>query len=685
MFTKEKLNSVRVKLGIVLVLIMVIPMIIIGTSSYFKSYNTLKEQSNKSITQLVGEINNTIDEFLLSISRKDEALSSNTLFKNFVEKEQNTGLKNNEGINNSIAALKQMLLHTVEKNPNIKAAYIGTKNKNMYSGKNQYIHNVDGKYDPTTSDWYKSALNNKGKTIWTRPYMDKNKENKKEILVITAAHTLQDENGEVYGVVAMDITLESLINKINSIKVGEKGKVYITNEKGEFVICPDKKNVGKPVSNSDILNNLSTKQNGKLEYTQNGDKEYMTFVTNTNTNWRIVGNFNYNELRELTKGIQYFTMLGIVIAIILSLIISKIVSNKLIGDNLERLDLIFYKSASGDLSNKMEVHSKDEFGRISKNFNKMLDGIKNILYEIKNNTSTLKTSSGELNQIGSETKKAVNEIAVTINEISQESLNQSNKTEKGNKIVEDLAENIEHISKEIESMKKKFDNAKQLNDDSLNTVKELTDKNDKMYNAEKNLNKNVIEVDDTSKKIESIISVINDISEQTSLLSLNASIEAARAGEAGKGFSVVAEEVRKLAEQSANSVKDIENLISDIRRKSQNAVNVINDNEEIFKEQHAAVENVRKAFNNIYKEIVSLASKVDNISNLNDNTLVKKDDMVNTMSNIQESTQQYAASTQQVSAAAEETLSNMESVDDFIKNLDEIIKILQEKVDKFKF
>jgi methyl-accepting chemotaxis protein len=194
----------------------------------------------------------------------------------------------------------------------------------------------------------------------------------------------------------------------------------------------------------------------------------------------------------------------------------------------------------------------------------------------------------------------------------------------------------------------------------------------------------VADVNKSAREISSISDAINAITEQTNLLSLNASIEAARAGEAGKGFAVVADEIRKLAEQSKNSTEQIKAIIETIQLKATTAVQAMDNTRKIGSEQNDAVSRTEQIFTDILRSITTLTEKVEKVKKSVESMQVQKQVFVSQVENTSAISEETASSTEEVTASTEEVTSTMERFTEHTAELQELAEKLNEEIGKFK-
>jgi methyl-accepting chemotaxis protein len=225
---------------------------------------------------------------------------------------------------------------------------------------------------------------------------------------------------------------------------------------------------------------------------------------------------------------------------------------------------------------------------------------------------------------------------------------------------------------------------KELGSKGLNMIETLTEKSNKTKLATGEVKDIVQDMNESTKKINAISETISNITEQTNLLSLNASIESARAGEAGKGFAVVAEEIRKLAEESKISTQEIKTIIEMIQEKSNTAVEAIQLTGIIVNEQDLAVAQTQEIFSEILKSIQIMITKVDEVKISIVDINEKKQSTVAEIKNISFISEQTASASEEVTASSEEITATMEELTEHSSDLQILAEKLMNKISEFK-
>lgn len=343
------------------------------------------------------------------------------------------------------------------------------------------------------------------------------------------------------------------------------------------------------------------------------------------------------------------------------------------------------KVAEGDLNiNTIVIKNKDETGNLAYSFNKMVSSLKGLISEVKHSGDHVLKASDSLNEITSQTAKATEEIAITISEIANGSSEQAGDISEGADQISELGKEIERVAVISSEMNDEYSNTNQLTTKGLEVVNILDQKSNDTSESTYKVNEMIVQVNDSTMQIEVITETIKQIAEQTNLLALNASIEAARAGEAGKGFAVVADEIRKLAEQSSQAVKGINDILQGIRNNSQNAVYSIEKTKVIVDEQSIIVRDTKAIFNDISTSVLNLKDKISQVVKYNMSMDEKKEKIISMIDNLSAISQQTAASTEEASAATEEQSSAIEEVAGYANELCNLSNNLLEEIKQFK-
>ncbi|WP_425446321.1 methyl-accepting chemotaxis protein [Dethiothermospora halolimnae] len=664
---KKKLKmGLSHKLIAIFTVIVFIIISVMGVSSYFKSTSILENELSDYSAETIGQTKESIKAYFHGLERSIKMISKDPNAKVIID-------------NPDYAVwLEGALESYMEANEDVNAVYLGTKTGEFYLEPNPT------ELDPTTRPWYIKAKE-EDRLIWTDPYEDENEANKGNMVITVAAPVYNED--EFIGVMGADISLEQLSKKINEIKIGKKGYVYLLDGNNKVIAHRDKSKLNELLPIENLREAINNKDKGVVPYSvkENGDnvEKFGVFNRIDGVDWTIVGNIYKDEISDDTSSILTTNLAIAIISIIMSIIVIYIVSKR-ITKPIEKLRDSMEIIKSGDFTKKVNIKSKDEIGDLADGFNIMVDNLSNLVRRIKKVSNNVSSSSESLASTSEETSASADEVSRTVEEIAHGASEQAADAENTAKTTYSLDGKIKRL---VDNSDEMFEFAKTVmkeNSDGTKAIKELEEKTKLNNDATNKIEEAILGLDDKSKNINNIVETISSIAEQTSLLSLNASIEAARAGEAGKGFAVVADEIRKLADSSNEATEEIKNIILSIQNDSNNTVNIMGEVKQRSGEQSKSVADMTETFTSISGSIEKITEKIEYITKFVNDVNKDKDSIVESIENISSVSEETAAASQEVSASMEEQSSAVEQVASAAEDLRNLAKELDEEINRFK-
>lgn len=376
--------------------------------------------------------------------------------------------------------------------------------------------------------------------------------------------------------------------------------------------------------------------------------------------------------------IPIFIFSAIAIYVIGTLIVKPILAVVKRAESMANLDI------TEDIAQDY-ISRRDEIGTIARAFQSIIDNLRGFIRQVSETSEQVSTASQQLTASSQESSAAIEEIARTVEEMAHGAMEQAKDVEVGALKTNELANSIKKILDTATDLHNISYEVERLKNTGITTVSDLTQKTVESNEAAQSIYDLILKSNESAKRISDITNTIETISDQTNLLALNAAIEAARAGEYGRGFAVVADEIRKLAEESSQSLKEITHIVNNIQQQSEAAVGTMNNVGNIVKSQSDSVEKTKEIFNNLAIAIEQTKEKVDEVNDISRDIEEKKDTLVTIIENLSAIAEENAASTEETSASTEEQSATMVEIASSSEGLAQLAQGLQAAISNFKY
>ncbi|WP_066051946.1 methyl-accepting chemotaxis protein [Robertmurraya korlensis] len=537
-------------------------------------------------------------------------------------------------------------------------------------------------YNYPELDWYvKGKEVGEGNIAWSPPYYD---EGLNKTLITASVPIILD--GKFMGNITADYDLTTIQELIVGQKFEKSGHLFLVGLAGEFIAHKEKSMTDMIMEDSELKQlgeEILNHESGNKFFSTN-DKEWEAFYsTFPETGWKLVALAPTSELYAgvtslLMKSVG-ITAFFLLVSITLIVLFSSSMSKKM-KQFVEKIGFL----AEGDLTNPIQIKSSDELGQMGEHYNQALSHLNQMFYTIRSSSEQVAASAEELSASAEQTSSSVAEVAGSIQDVAANNNEQNNYTSKMKESTGLIYHRMEQITSNIENVKNSSTETTVLAQDGTDDVKRAIDQMNEIHSTVQQTAHSISQLDNKSRKIEDIVGLINTIAEQTNLLALNAAIEAARAGEHGKGFAVVADEVRKLAEQSSRASGDIKNLIHEIQNEISTSVSVMKSSTESTKSGIQVVEQTGQSFNQIYDAIGNMTKHTEEVYNSVVHILKEVDHMKDVVDAVNELAGTNDEKAQNVSAATEQQAAMVEEMTASSEALAQIATDLQLELAKFK-
>lgn len=373
------------------------------------------------------------------------------------------------------------------------------------------------------------------------------------------------------------------------------------------------------------------------------------------------------------------------IAVILSGIVIAIATSRTISRPIQQVVKRMNILAQGDLSKEsLKTMEKDETGKLVESINTMTNNNRQLLHEINYISETVSNQSEELTQAASEVKSGSDQIAKTMEELASGAELQANSAGELTNLMSSYANKVDAANENGTKIQRNSKRVLNMTEEGSKLMQHSSEQMDKINEIVKESMAKMEILDEKSSQISELVSVIHDIADQTNLLALNAAIEAARAGEHGKGFAVVADEVRKLAEQVGFSVNDITHIVEDIQTESKNVSESLDLSVTEVEQGTTQIHTTEKTFNEIRAEVSEMVQNINVVTNNLSEIVEHNLEMKNSIEDIASVSEQAAAGIEQTAASAQQASGSMQEVYRSAEQLAKLTEQLNELVLKFK-
>lgn len=548
---------------------------------------------------------------------------------------------------------------------------------NVFSGyyDNRYIDTAGWvppkDFQVASRPWYIDPMNS-DKSVISGPF--EYKDNDGSMVKYLAIGKAMHKDGKLFGVVSSEIRINALNERLRKVQIMEHGFVAILDDKGNIVVHPQKNLEGKNLKDlglPNLFNAITSKKSGRFEYTLKGVDKVSYFKHFDKLPWILISVVNKSEAdAALNSLLKKFVIIG-VLSLLISLVIVYLIITFLLKPLFDmKKHAQNLSSGNGDLTKKLAMDKKDEISQVSKEVNNFIQRIRGVIQEAK--------------QLSSENSSVAHELSTTSLQVGERVENSTLLISETTKISKDIKQEIDLSVTQAQSAKENMSNANESLKVAKSEIIEMVNSVEKSVQTEVDLAMKIDQLNQDAEQVKEVLTVINDIAEQTNLLALNAAIEAARAGEAGRGFSVVADEIRKLAENVSNSLSEITEIVIGIQKESkdmisslENGYSEINKGTETIKSTGLTIEDINAKIQDMNYKIQNIASGLEEINQQS--------------SSINQAGEQISAISEENSAGIEEASSSISMQTDSIETissnaleLDSLGKNLNKLISNFK-
>lgn len=652
-----EIRTLRNRLLLVFTILLAIPNLGIAYSSLTSASGQLHDRMQKSSQESVELLNQTLNHIVEAEVRNVEQLVMQIDSKQIDAKSPET---------------RKLMELFAEKHPELEIMVAGNENGAWMKAPDP--GNQD--YDPRERDWYKASLASPDQTVILDPFKSATTGN----FNLFISRALADGKGAI----SVSLDLSRINEMVKQINIGEKGYIYLLDRTNKFASHPTQALGAEAVG--DHLVNIQKQKSGSMNYVNptTGDPQTIYFTTNELTGLKVVGVIQDSEFTEAAMPIFWTALIVLAVSIVVAGVLLFLVIRG-ITRPIEQLNQSAKRVGEGYLNEKVDSKRSDEIGQLTDSYNKMVGSIREMVLSISEISGQLAASSEELTAGTEQNAKTVEHVVELVQDAQNGAEKQAAVSLESAKTMEEMSQGIRKIAEAagtIVESSVQTDGDVRFGSEKVGLVSRQMEEIHRSTRESAGL---MQQMNDLSTQVSGMSSAITDIAVQTNLLALNAAIEAARAGEEGRGFSVVAGEVRKLAEQSRVTAENIQLSIAQMAELTEKAYAVMSrDVTESVERGISVTEEAQNAFKQIEASTKQIAEQIHEVSAITEQMSASADEIAESVAQIAETSEQSLDSFQSVTAATQEQLASMEEISSASDGLARMATDMHGKIEHFK-
>ncbi|KTD84542.1 methyl-accepting chemotaxis protein [Paenibacillus etheri] len=671
-------KSIGVRLFLIFFVSTMVLVLSLGYTSYSVAEHTIETNALSANQQTVVQ---TAEKFDVELLRYEDGLGRilyNNEIQNALKQGNNPTTSNEERkvLSNQISAeLNDWLtasngveaVYLIPMNEGLPISSAGTKD-------NAFIESF------RESSWFKQ-LEEKPQSVWIPRELQGQEGNASGVFHL-AKSIAGDSKSSGY-IVVSDIRISELENQLRKVDLGTSSYMQLLTNKDELIASSQQ--VG-----TDTYLNLGGTLLGGLQNTagslptkdEKGKSILAVYGTLETSGWRLLGVVPAENLTKDALRILKTTYLIVAIAAVIAILIGYWMV-RMVSRPLTRLKNLMSEGAEGNLGVRTNITSRDEIGQLSSSFNMMMERITELVIHTNETARKVLETADELSGVSRKTADAAMDIAAATEEIAGGAGSLALEADRGNELTGQISVQMELVNSATHEMDHTAHSIGELSEGGFNRLKELLNETNRTGLKTNQLVMKVNELTETASSVMKVLNVLQNITQQTNILSLNATIEAARAGEAGRGFMVVADEIRQLADQSKESIAVVAEITDTVMKDMNETVVVLSEVAPLFNQQMSSVQSTSDIFVSVQDQMLHFIARLNAVTVSMDSLSQSQKVLSDSMSNVSSIAEESSAASQEVASLSGEQQSVSDHLVELSLKLEDASLQLKEKLSKF--
>lgn len=681
--TKEKAlfrlhpsRSLGMRLFLVFFISTMVLVLSLGYTSYSVAKHTIENNALSANRQTVVQTSEKLDVELLRYEDRLEQIFHNNIIQDAL-REGNRLTTSSEERKESSNKILTELNEWLSVSEGIEAVYLISMNETFPiistgTKDSAFIESF------RESSWFRQ-LQEKPQGLWISRDLQEGRTSD----VIHFARSIAGDSGSSGYIVICDIKINELEKQLRKVDLGQDSYIQLLTEKDALIASSLEQQTDTYLRLGGTLLHGVELESGALPTTdEDGESILAVYGTLESSGWRLLGVVPSENLTQDATRILRTTYIAVAAAAVIAILIG-IWMMRMVSRPLTKLKDLMSKGAEGNLSVRTDYKSGDEIGQLSASFDIMMGRITELVIHTNETATRVLETADELSSASRKTAVAAKDIAAATEEFAGGAGSLALEADRGNEMTGRISEQMDRVNLATHEMDSAVQSVGQLSSEGVIHLKELLSRTNITGDMASKLVMKVNELKESAASIIKVLDVMQTITHQTNILSLNATIEAARAGEAGQGFMVVADEIRKLADQSKQSIAVVSGITDKIRNDMNETVIALSEAIPLFSKQNTSVHSTSEIFMSVQDQMAHFITRLNSVTLSMDSLTESQLVLSETISNVSSIAEESSAASEEVASLSSEQQSVSDHLVELALKLENESLLLKNKLSKF--